>query len=123
MSDAALRRVTDSWTFRASVSAANHPYELATLRRSADMTGEFMFDVFPDNPDAPEARSVENLARSLESVLRHAGKSRMGLQRYDVRDPDTGVFVTRTWLPVNSPIFDADGRVVAVLATSSGPCG
>jgi hypothetical protein len=47
----------------------------------------------------------------------------MGLQRYDVRDPDTGVFVTRTWLPVNSPIFDADGRVVAVLATSSGPCG
>lgn len=127
MSDAALHRVTDSWTFRASaaaylvldrdlrIRAANHPYELATLHRSADMIGEFMFDVFPDNPDAPEARSVDNLARSLESVLRHADKNRMGLQRYDVRDPYTEVFVTKTWLPVNSPIFDADGRVVAVL--------
>ena len=97
------------------IRAANRSYEEATLHHSTDMIGEFMFDVFPDNPDTPQARSVQNLERSLELVLRHGGQSRMGLQRYDVRDPSTGMFVSKTWLPVNSPIFDADGNTVAVL--------
>lgn len=125
--DDALRRVTDSPAFRASaagylvmdlelhIRAVNRSYELATLRRGADIVGEFMFDVFPDNPDTPEARSVKNLESSLESVLRLAGPNRMGMQRYDVRDPSTGLFVKKTWLPVNSPIFDADGNTVAIL--------
>ena len=39
----------------------------------------------------------------------------MGLQRYDVRDPLTGAFVERSWLPRNAPIRDADGRAVGVL--------
>jgi PAS domain-containing protein len=127
LSDAALHRVTDNMAFRASaaaylvldrdlhIRAANRSYEEATLHRSADMIGEFMFDVFPDNPDAPQVNSVGNLEYSLESVLRHGCQSRMGLQRYDVRDPSTGMFVNKTWLPVNSPILDADGNTVAIL--------
>ena len=126
-SEPALLRVTDSMAFRASaaaylvldrdlrIRAANRSYEEATLHRSMDMIGEFMFDVFPDNPDTPQVRSVQNLECSLESVLRHGGQSRMGLQRYDVRDPSTGMFVSKTWLPVNSPILDADGNTVAIL--------
>ena len=125
--ETALRRVTDSLAFRASaaaylvmdgdlyIRAANHAYEQATLHNSADMIGEFMFDVFPDNPDTPQARSVDHLERSLESVLRHGGQNRMALQRYDVRDPATGLFVNKTWLPVNTPIFDADGHTIAIL--------
>ena len=125
--EAALRRVTESLAFRASaaaylvmdgdlcIRAANHAYEEATLHNSAEMIGEFMFDVFPDNPDTPQARSVQHLERSLEWVLRHGGQNRMALQRYDVRDPATGRFVSKTWLPVNTPIFDPDGHAIAIL--------
>lgn len=127
LTEAALRRVTGTVAFRASaaaylvmdrdlyIRAANHSYEGATLHRSGDMIGEFIFDVFPDNPDTPTARSVKNLEGSVESVLRHAVPNRMGLQRYDVRDPSTGMFVNKTWIPVNAPIFDADGNTVAIL--------
>lgn len=125
--DAVLTRVTDSRDFHASaeaylvmdcdlhIRAANHAYELATLHRGSDMIGEYMFDVFPDNPNTPDIRSVANLERSLEWVLRRGGPNRMGLQRYDVLDPGTGVFVDRSWLPINSPIRDADGSIVAIL--------
>ena len=124
---AVLQRVTDSVAFHASaeaylvldsdlhIRAANHAYERATLHRGPDMLGEYMFDVFPDNPDTPQARGVANLERSFEWVLRREGANRMGLQRYDVLDPATGAFVSRSWLPINSPIRDADGRTVAIL--------
>ena len=126
-SESGLQRVLESVAFRASaapylvmdpdlyIRAANHAYEQATLHPSADMIGEFMFDVFPDNPDTPQAHSVQHLERSLESVLRHGDQNRMALQRYDVRDPATGLFVNKTWLPVNTPIFDADGHTIAIL--------
>ena len=125
--DTVLHRVADSPAFRASaesylvmdcdlhIRAANQAYERATLHRGSDMIGEYMFEVFPDNPDTPQVRSVANLERSLEWVLRCGRPNRMGLQRYDVIDPATGVFVDRSWLPINSPICDADGRVVAIL--------
>lgn len=127
LSEAALRRVTDSMAFRASaaaylvldcdlrIRAANHSYELATMHPCADMVGEFMFDVFPDNPETPLAHGVRNLEHSLEAVLRRKAGHRMGLQRYDVRDPSSGLFVDKTWLPVNSPVLDADGKTVAIL--------
>jgi hypothetical protein len=38
----------------------------------------------------------------------------MAVQRYDIRD-DRDVFVTKYWLPVNRPIFDANGRLVYLL--------
>ncbi|MGH3318454.1 MAG: PAS domain-containing protein [Nocardioidaceae bacterium] len=98
-----------------NIRAANPSYEQATLHRGADMIGEFVFDVFPDNPDAPEAQSVRNLESSLVSVLRNAGPHRMRLQRYDVLGPYTGMFVKKTWLPVNSPIFDSDGHTIGIL--------
>lgn len=125
--DAAIDRVTGSLAFRVStaaylimdcnlhIRAANRAYEEATLQRTADMVGEFMFDVFPDNPDVADANGVEHLEHSLEAVLRHGSQHRMGLQRYDVRDPVSGLFVSKCWLPVNSPIRDADGKTIAIL--------
>lgn len=122
-----LRRFADSLAFRVSaapyllldsdlrIRAVNQAYERATLHHDREIAGEYMFDVFPDNPETPDAGSVANLASSFEAVLREARQHRMGLQRYDVLDPASGTFVERSWLPVNSPLRDAEGRVVAIL--------
>ncbi|MGN6606188.1 MAG: PAS domain-containing protein [Jatrophihabitans sp.] len=96
------------------IRAANLAYQQATHHHIADMVGEFMFDVFPDNPATPEARSVERLTASFEGALLRGRPDRMQTQRYDVIDRDRG-FVRKTWLPVNSPIRDATGKTIGVL--------
>jgi hypothetical protein len=127
LADAAVRGIVDSVAFRGStaayllldtslrIRAANRAYERATLHGGAEMAGEFMFDVFPDNPAAPEVRAAERLSTSFEQAMSTGRPDRMPLQRYDVRDPSTGAFVERSWLPVNTPVRDAGGRTVAVL--------
>ena len=125
LADAAIRSVADSMAFRASaapyllldrdfrIRAVNHAYRTATLHDAVDITGEWMFDVFPDNPATPVARSVERLGSSFERVLSTGGPDRMELQRYDVRGADRD-FVEKTWLPRNLPVRDA-GRTVGIL--------
>jgi hypothetical protein len=126
LADAAICGIADSLAFRASaapyllldvdlrIRAANAAYQQATDHHSHEMVGEPMFDVFPDNPATPEARSVERLSESFERALVAGGADRMGLQRYDVVAGGGG-FVQKSWLPVNSPIRDSDGRTVGIL--------
>ncbi len=126
LADAAIRGIVNSMAFRASaapylvldtdlrIRAANLAYQQATHHDIADMVSEFMFDVFPDNPATPEARSVDRLAASFERALLSGEPDRMELQRYDVVDGGKG-FLQKSWLPVNSPIRDADGKTLGVL--------
>ncbi|WP_460606300.1 PAS domain-containing protein [Jatrophihabitans fulvus] len=126
VADTALRGVADSLAFRASaapyllldtelrVRAANLAYERATQHALADMVDEYMFDVFPDNPAVPEARAVERLSASFDRALRGGAPDRMALQRYDVVD-DRHEFVRKSWLPVNTPVRDTDGRTLGIL--------
>ena len=127
LADVAVRGILTSLAFRASaapyllldtdlrVKGANRAYEGATLRHTGEMIGELIFDVFPDNPATPEARGVERLGDSLERALITGEPDRMELQRYDVRDPLTGTFIEKSWLPRNAPIRNADGRVLGLL--------
>jgi hypothetical protein len=126
LADAAIRGIADSVAFRASaapyllldvdlrIRAANTAYERATHQDISEIAGASMFDVFPDNPATPEARSVERLGESFERALVSGGSDRMGIQRYDVIAGHGG-FVEKSWLPVNSPVQDADGRTVGIL--------
>jgi hypothetical protein len=126
LADAAICGIADSVAFRAStapylildldlrIRAANPAYQEATHHHLSEMVGESMFEVFPDNPATPEARSVERLGESFERALVSGGADRMGLQRYDVV-AGRGAFVAKSWLPVNSPIRDPEGRTVGIL--------
>ena len=126
LADAAIRGIADRVAFRASaapyllldlglrIRAANDAYQRATHHGFHEMAGESMFEVFPDNPASPEARGVERLGESFERALSVGEADRMGLQRYDVVAGD-GEFVQKSWLPVNSPITDPDGRTVGIL--------
>ncbi|MFF3277436.1 PAS domain-containing protein [Streptomyces chrestomyceticus] len=98
------------------IQGVNPAYLRATGRGPEDLVGAFLFDAFPDNPHDPAASGVRNLGASLERVLRRGVPDEMGVQRYDIPDPDApGAFRPKTWSPVNSPLIDADGRVVGAL--------
>ncbi|MBB3966990.1 MULTISPECIES: hypothetical protein [Rhizobium] len=92
----------------------NTAYEKATLTSAAKVAGSCMFDVFPDNPSDEEADGVSNLYASLKHAAEDGVSNAMRIQRYDVRDA-SGLFVTKFWKPVNTPIFDAEGRLIYLL--------
>ncbi|QKG58445.1 PAS domain-containing protein [Hymenobacter sp. BRD128] len=98
------------------VEAASDAYVAATLTPREQLVGRPVFEVFRDNPDTPEANSVRNLRTSFEQVLATGESQELPQQRYDVPDPAApGQFVERHWLPHNSAVFGADGRVEHVL--------
>jgi PAS domain S-box-containing protein len=78
--------------------------------------GRYVFDVFPDNPLAPQANGVRNLKASLQQVLQTKAPHQMALQHYDVPDPKApGQFVERYWSPLNTPILDEKGEVICIV--------
>lgn len=85
-------------------------------RERAQVVGRYLFDVFPDNPDDPDATGMRNLLASLERVLATGERDTMALQRYDVEAPDRpGVFEERYWSPINTPVLNADGTVQLIV--------
>jgi len=96
------------------IAGANDPYAAATGVAQEAMTGRHLFEVFPDNPNDPAADGVKNLTASLKRVRSLTRHDVMKLQRYDVRDRD-GVWQERYWHPVNWPIVDDDGSILALI--------
>jgi len=93
---------------------ANDAYLKATMRDRDSLAGRDMFEAFPDNPDAPEAGGVANLRKSLTKARSGGSRHVMPLQRYDVIDP-RGNWRVRYWQPVNWPVLDKAGSVVALV--------
>ncbi len=92
------------------IVAVSNAYLAATMTRREDLLDRGLFEVFPDNPDDPDANGIANLRASLGRVLQTAAPDTMAIQKYDVRNPE-GIFEVRYWSPVNSPVLDADGRI------------
>jgi PAS domain-containing protein len=92
----------------------NDAYGRATLIERTAVAGRPLFEVFPDNPDDPDADGVSNLYASLRVASDSGRPHAMPVQRYDVRDAN-GRFVERYWRPVNTPLLDGDGRLMFLL--------
>ena len=100
------------------IVAASDAYLAATLTRRDQLLGSYLFDAFPDNPQAPEADGVRNLRASLAQVLATGQPHTMARQHYDVPDPTApGQFVERYWQPHNSPVLDEQGQVSYLIHT------
>ncbi|HEX9475935.1 MAG TPA: response regulator [Candidatus Dormibacteraeota bacterium] len=95
------------------IVAASDAYLKATMTQRAAIIGRKVFDVFPDNPDDPQATGVANLMASFDRVRRELVPDTVAIQKYDIRRPDSegGGFEVRFWSPVNSPVFGPDGRL------------
>ena len=98
---------------RYTMVAATHARWRAT-HTTPDILGKGLFEVFPDNPDDPEATGTSNLRASLERVLKTRQADTMAVQKYDVRRPD-GSFEARYWSPKNLPVLSAAGDVLYIL--------
>ncbi|MER8186948.1 SpoIIE family protein phosphatase [Kitasatospora sp. NPDC094015] len=94
----------------------NAAYLAMSGRTREQVVGNYLFDVFPDNPNDPAATGMRNLYASLRRVATSGERDAMALQRYDVEDPEQpGVWQERYWSPVNAPVPAADGTVALVL--------
>jgi hypothetical protein len=93
---------------------ANDAYLAATMRQRASLAGCDMFEAFPDNPAVPDADGVANLRQSLTNARSSGSRQVMKVQRYDVINPE-GQWETRYWRPVNWPVLDKAGTVLALV--------
>jgi PAS domain S-box-containing protein len=99
------------------IVAVNDSYLNATMTRRQAIVGRGLFEVFPDNPDDPAADGVRNLADSLRRVLRLRRQDSMAVQKYDIPRSDNPAdgFEERYWSPVNTPVLDADDKVLWII--------
>jgi PAS domain S-box-containing protein len=83
-------------------------------RPASDIVGQYIFDIFPENPEFRE-RGRRDLRASLEEVLASGEQDVMPLTRYDFEDPGRpGVLEERYWAIVNTPVI-ADGHVSMII--------
>jgi len=97
-----------------TIIAASDSYLRATLTTRGGIVGRPLFEVFPDNPDDPDATGERNLRASLLRVLATRAPDRMPVQKYDIPRPEGG-FEERHWLPLNSPVISPDGEVAQII--------
>ena len=99
------------------IVAVTDAYLRATMTSREDILGRGLFEVFPDNPDDPQATGAGNLRASLDRVARNRVADAMAVQQYDIRRPeaDGGGYEVRHWSPFNSPVLDTDGNLAYIL--------
>lgn len=99
-----------------TIIAVSDKYLKATMTNRKQIIGKGLFEVFPDNPNDPEATGVANLTHSLNEVLKNMTPHKMAVQKYDIPLPNSqgDGFEERFWRPVNSPILDDAGKVIYI---------
>lgn len=96
---------------------ASDAYLLATMRTREEMLNKGIFEVFPDNPDDPNANGTSNLRQSLLRVIERKKVDVMPLQKYDIPlPPEKGQgFEERFWHPKNTPVVNSMGTVLYII--------
>jgi len=100
-----------------TILAVSDNYLRATMTQREQILGRGIFEVFPDNPDDPQASGVRNLRASLDRVRHNGVPDTMPVQKYDVRKPESlgGTFEERYWSPINSPVFDGTRQLIYII--------
>jgi PAS domain-containing protein len=104
------------------IVGANAAYLTATMTRQTELLGRDIFEVFPDNPETPEANGVCNLRKSFARVLGSNCPDIMPLQRHDICRPDR-IFQERWWELINIPIFGDDGDLIMLMHCATDVTG
>jgi signal transduction histidine kinase len=99
------------------IVAASEAYLRATMTRREEIMGRGIFEVFPDNPDDPEATGVRNLSASLDRVRQRRVPDTMAVQKYDIKRPaeEGGGFEERYWSPKNTPVLGETGELAYII--------
>ena len=102
---------------RFTILTANDAFLKVTMTSREQIVGRGMFEVFPDDPNDPEADGVERCTVSLHRVLATKQPDEMPLQKYSIQLPESegGHFEQLFWRPMNIPILDSAGEVKYIL--------
>src|SRR6202171_1239575 len=105
-----------------TIVAVTDAYLAATMTKRSEILGRGLFEVFPDNPDDPEATGVANLRSSLDRVRTKLVPDTMAVQKYDIRRPESkgGGFEVRYWSPLNTPVFGPAGSLAYIIHRVAG---
>jgi signal transduction histidine kinase len=100
-----------------TIVAVSQAYLRATMTKREQILGRGIFEVFPDNPDDPNADGAKNLRASLSRVVKTRAADTMPVQKYDIRRPESkgGAYEERHWSPVNSPVFGPNGELAYII--------
>ena len=100
-----------------TIVAVTDAYLDATMTKRSEILGRALFEVFPDNPDDPDASGVTNLRSSLDRVRSELVPDTMAVQKYDIRRPESegGGFEVRYWSPLNTPVFGPGRRLAYII--------
>ena len=102
---------------RFTILTANDAFLKVTLTSREQIMGRGLFEVFPDDPDDPDANGVERCTFSLNRVLATKLPHEMPLQKYSLQLPESegGGFEQMFWQPMNIPILDVSGDIKYIL--------
>ncbi len=89
----------------------------ATNNTRDHLTGQKLFDTFPQNPDDSKNTAAKNLRKSLEKLLTTKMPHRMKVQRNDIRNSE-GLFYENYWAVVNVPVLNAEGEIDYIIHIS-----
>lgn len=96
------------------IVAATEQHLRATGTTRAQVINRYVWDVFQDNPDDPKAASSrEAVQASFDIVKNTLETNKAPLVKIDVVGA-TGLYATKYWRPVNSPILDANGDLLYI---------
>ena len=100
-----------------TIVAVTDAYLDATMTKRSEILGRALFEVFPDNPDDPDASGVTNLRSSLDRVRSELVPDTMAVQKYDIRRPESegGGFEVRYWSPLNTPVFGPNRSLAYII--------
>jgi signal transduction histidine kinase len=100
-----------------TIVAVSDAYLAATMTTREDILGRYVFEVFPDNPDDPDATGMADVGASFDRVRSELRPDTMAVQHYDVRRSaaEGGGFEVRYWSPRNTPLLDPRGKLAYVL--------
>ncbi|WP_034256937.1 PAS domain-containing sensor histidine kinase [Adhaeribacter aquaticus] len=97
------------------ILAATNAYLQETYMVREEITGKYLFDIFPDNP-AAETSFARNLNASLQKVLATGINDNIGIIQYDIPDPNNpGAFLERYWTTLNTPVFNDRNEIVCII--------
>jgi PAS domain S-box-containing protein len=81
-----------------------------------ELVGRQAFEVFVESPGQSDDAPARAMRRSLERVISTGQRDSLHIHRYDIPHATRpGVFLERYWSPVNIPVVDADGTMIAIL--------
>jgi PAS domain S-box-containing protein len=95
----------------------NDAYLKTTIATENDIIGKGISEVFPDNPNNPNANGVKALTLSLATTLQTQQPQKMVCQQYDIPIRGTDKFEQRYFDCENIPILNNNGKVEYILHT------